>query len=81
MNTTDDSHARRRLVAWIIAGIALLGALGGALTAAVEDPSEREPAVVALVVSPSGVVAGGISAPFFGLLAGLAVRAVLRWAR
>ncbi|MCL6422284.1 MULTISPECIES: hypothetical protein [Micrococcales] len=24
MNTTDDSHARRRLVAWIIAGIALL---------------------------------------------------------
>jgi benzoate membrane transport protein len=55
-----------------VAGLALLGALGGALSAAAADPERREAAVVAFVVSASGVAVLGISAPFWGLLAGIA---------
>jgi benzoate membrane transport protein len=59
-----------------VAGIALLGALGGALEAAVASPPHRDAAVVTLVVSASGIGALGVSAPFWGLVAGLAVHAV-----
>ncbi|UTI63884.1 benzoate/H(+) symporter BenE family transporter [Paraconexibacter antarcticus] len=54
-----------------VAGLALLGALGGALAAAVADPGLREAAVTTLVVSSSGITALKISAPFWGLLAGI----------
>ena len=59
-----------------VAGLALLGALGGALATAASDESLREPAVVTFAVSASGVVALGISSAFWGLLAGLAMAAV-----
>ena len=55
-----------------VAGLALLGALGGALTAATADPERREAAVITFAVSASGVAVLGISAPFWGLVAGLA---------
>jgi benzoate membrane transport protein len=58
-----------------IAGIALLGALGGALTAAMADERGRDAAVVTLVVSASGITVLGASAPFWGLMAGLALYA------
>jgi benzoate membrane transport protein len=58
-----------------IAGIALLGALGGALTAAMADARGRDAAVVTLVVSASGITVLGASAPFWGLMAGLALYA------
>jgi benzoate membrane transport protein len=61
-----------------VAGLALLGALGGALAAAAASEDQRDAAVVTLVVSASGVAPLGVSAPFWGLLAGLAVLAVLR---
>jgi benzoate membrane transport protein len=61
-----------------VAGIALLSALGGALQAAVASPPHRDAAVVTLVVSASGVSALGISAPFWGLVAGLALFALTR---
>jgi benzoate membrane transport protein len=56
-----------------VAGLALLGALGGALATAASDESLREPAVVTFAVTASGVVALGISSAFWGLLAGLAM--------
>ncbi len=59
------------LLVQAVAGLALLGALAGALTAAVADSGQREAAVATLVVSASGITAFGISAPFWGLLAGL----------
>jgi len=61
-----------------VAGLALLGALGGALAAAAASEAHRDAAVVTLIVSASGVAPLGVSAPFWGLVAGLAVLAVLR---
>jgi benzoate membrane transport protein len=55
-----------------VAGLALFGALGGALTAAAADAERREAAIVTFVVSASSITAAGISAPFWGLVAGLA---------
>ena len=54
-----------------VAGLALFGALGGALTAAAADAERREAAIVTFVVSASSITAAGISAPFWGLVAGL----------
>jgi benzoate membrane transport protein len=55
-----------------VAGLALLGALAGALSSALADPERREAAMVTFAVSASAITLGGISAPFWGLLAGLA---------
>lgn len=57
-----------------LAGVALLPSLAGALGAAMDDPNERMAAAVVVVVSASGVVIGGITAPFWGLIAGLVFR-------
>jgi len=54
------------------AGLALLGALGAALTAALRDEEHREAATITFVVAASGVTLASISAPFWGLVAGLA---------
>ena len=59
-----------------VAGLALLGALAGALAAAATAEQHRDAAVVTLVVSASGVAPLGVSAPFWGLVAGLALMAV-----
>lgn len=61
-----------------VAGLALLGALGAALTAALEPREHREPAVVTFVVVASGITAVGVSAAFWGLMAGLAVLGLQR---
>jgi benzoate membrane transport protein len=61
-----------------VAGLALFGALAGALAAAMADAERREAAIVAFVVSASGIAVAGISAPFWGLVAGLAYAAVQR---
>ena len=53
-----------------VAGLALLGALGGALHGATCVPEEREAALVTFLVTASGVGFGGISGAFWGLLAG-----------
>jgi benzoate membrane transport protein len=55
-----------------VAGLALLGTLGGALASAMADERLREAATIVLVGSASGITALGVSAPFWGLLAGLA---------
>jgi benzoate membrane transport protein len=61
------------LVIEAVAGLALLGALASALAAAMAEERLREAAVVTFAVSASGITALGISAPFWGLVAGLAL--------
>ncbi len=56
-----------------VAGVALIGPLGGALAAALAVERQRFAAVLTLVVTASGVSVLGIGAPFWGLLAGLIV--------
>ncbi|GHJ18099.1 benzoate/H(+) symporter BenE family transporter [Micromonospora sp. AKA38] len=53
-----------------VAGLALLAALAGAVSAAVAQPDTREAAVVTLVVTASGVSLLGIGGAFWGLVAG-----------
>ncbi len=53
-----------------VAGLALLGAFGGALVGAAHDPSTREAAIITFLVTGSGVTLLGISGAFWGLVAG-----------
>ena len=53
-----------------VAGLALLGAFGGALVGAAHDPSTREAAIITFLVTGSGVTLMGISGAFWGLVAG-----------
>jgi benzoate membrane transport protein len=59
-----------------VAGLALLSTLGAALRAATDDDERRDAAIVTFAVTASGVTALGISAPFWGLVAGLGLLAV-----
>jgi benzoate membrane transport protein len=61
-----------------VAGLAMLGTLGAALRAAMGSDEQREAATATFVVSASGITAAGISAPFWGLVAGLVLLAVQR---
>ncbi len=62
-----------------IAGLALLGALGGALMGAVHETDGREAAAVTFLVTASGLSFFGVSGAFWGLLAGGAMRGLTRW--
>ncbi|MGV9775792.1 benzoate/H(+) symporter BenE family transporter [Streptosporangium sp. NPDC003464] len=53
-----------------VAGLALIGALASAVTAAVAYPESREAAVVTFVVTASGLTLLGVGAAFWGLVAG-----------
>lgn len=61
-----------------VAGLALFAAFGAAVQQAVDDAGERLPAVVTFLVAASGIQVLGVSAAFWALVAGLAVRVVLR---
>lgn len=54
-----------------IAGLALLGTLGASIKTAIQEDSEREAALVTLLVSASGISLFGIGAAFWGLVAGI----------
>lgn len=62
-----------------VAGLALLGAFGASIAAAVSEPRDREAAVVTFLVTASGITFLGIGGAFWGLLAGGAVMALGRW--
>ena len=53
-----------------IAGLALLGTIGGALTSAVHSESHREAALITFLVTLSGVVVAGVGSAFWGVVAG-----------
>jgi benzoate membrane transport protein len=70
----------RELVA-AIAGIALLGTIGGGLASALADERHREPALITFLVTLSGVVIAGIGSAFWGVLAGAFALFVQQWRR
>ena len=53
-----------------IAGIALFATLGNSLATALREESDREPALIAFLVTASGVSMAGIGSAFWGLVAG-----------
>ena len=59
----------RELIA-AIAGLALLGTIGGGLAVAVRDEHHREAALITFLVTLSGVVVVGIGSAFWGVVAG-----------
>lgn len=61
-----------------VAGLALLGSLGGAMSAALAREEDRLPAVVTFVTTASGLAFLGIGAAFWGLLAGGLLLALAR---
>lgn len=61
-----------------VAGLALLATLASSLRAALAEPEDQIPAVVTFVTAASGIAILGASAAFWALVAGLAVRTVLR---
>lgn len=61
-----------------IAGIALLGTLGGSLSGALKDEGSREAALVTFLITASGLTMAGIGAAFWGLLGGVLTLLVLR---
>lgn len=61
-----------------IAGIALLGTIGGSLTTALKDEHEREPALVTFLATASGLTLFGVGSAFWGLLAGVLTLLILR---
>lgn len=63
-----------------VAGLALLGSLAGALTAAMSSEALRLPAIVTFVVAASGLSVAGIGAAFWALLAGAALMWLLEHA-
>jgi benzoate membrane transport protein len=53
-----------------IAGLALLGSIGGALDVAMHNESHREAAIITFLVTLSGVVLAGVGSAFWGVVAG-----------
>ncbi|CAO3430543.1 benzoate/H(+) symporter BenE family transporter [Azospirillum doebereinerae] len=62
-----------------VAGLALIGAFGGALLGAVQAEDERVPALVTLLVTASGLSFFGVGSAFWGLVFGGAMHALHRW--
>ncbi len=60
-----------------LAGLALLGTIGGSLAAALADPASREAALITFLASAANIQLLGIGGAFWGLLIGLAAYAVL----
>ena len=61
------------LLVQAMAGLALVGAFSASLTGAMADAGDREAATICFLVTASGTSIFGISAPFWGLIAGAAV--------
>jgi benzoate membrane transport protein len=70
----------RELVA-AIAGLALLGTIGGALAAALKDEGHRDAAILTFLVCLSGISAFGIGAAFWGVVAGGVATLAANWRR
>ena len=66
-----------------LAGLALLGTIGGSLAAAVADPASREAALITFLASAANIKLLGIGGAFWGLLIGLVAAIVLNgsWGR
>lgn len=67
-----------REVVAAIAGLALLGAIMGGLSAALGQPRERDAAMVTFLCTASGMTLFGLGAPFWGLVFGLIAQIFLQ---
>ena len=70
-------------LAWIqmLAGLALLGTIGGSLQQALTHETERDAAIVTFLITASGITLGGIGSAFWGLIGGGICYTVLGMAR
>lgn len=64
-----------------LAGLALYGAISEALARSLSEPAERDAGLFTFLVTASGVSFLGLSAPFWGLLFGLAAHVLPRLRR
>lgn len=64
-----------------IAGLALLGTIGNALSVALQDEPHREAAAITFLVTLSGVAIAGIGSAFWGVVAGGVAIAVQQYGR
>ena len=60
-----------------LAGLALLGTIGGSLAAAMADPHSREAALITFLASAANIKLMGVGGAFWGLLIGLVAYLVL----
>ncbi len=60
-----------------LAGLALLGTIGGSLASAMADPKSREAALITFLAAAANIKLFGIGGAFWGLLIGLVAYAVL----
>lgn len=60
-----------------LAGLALLGAIGGSLASAIVDSSSREAALITFLASAANITLLGIGGAFWGLVIGLIASVVL----
>lgn len=64
-----------------IAGLALLGTIGGGLATALKEDAHREAALITFLVTLSGVVIGGVGSAFWGAMAGVFTLFVQQYGR
>lgn len=64
-----------------VAGLALLGSIGGGLAVAMKDEQHREAALITFLVTLSGLTLWGIGSAFWGVVAGALALAVQSWRR
>lgn len=62
-----------------VAGLALLGSIGGGLAVALKDDAHREAALITFLVTLSGVALWGIGSAFWGVVAGALALFVQQW--
>lgn len=62
-----------------IAGLALLGSIGGGLAVALKDETHREAALITFLVTLSGLTLWGIGSAFWGVVAGALALFVQQW--
>ena len=62
-----------------IAGLALLSTIGNSLKVALDEETQREPALITILVSASGMTFFGVGAAFWGLIAGILSSIILNW--
>jgi benzoate membrane transport protein len=64
-----------------VAGLALLGTIGGGLAGALKDERHRDAATLTFLVTLSGVSLAGIGSAFWGVVAGAVALVVQQWRR
>jgi benzoate membrane transport protein len=62
-----------------IAGLALLGSIGGGLALALKEETHREAALITFLVTLSGISLAGIGSAFWGVVAGALALFVQQW--